>query len=67
MAQPDNQNGNEHCISINLQYNKALLRDENCESKKRYICEVRIIQCAGVNLSNFFPRQGKQREQRLLK
>jgi hypothetical protein len=58
IAQPDNLYGNEHCLSINLQYNTALLRDEKCEAKKRYICEVRIIFvyaiCEGYDLFRFF-------------
>ncbi|XP_065336678.1 uncharacterized protein LOC135937455 [Cloeon dipterum] len=41
-GQPDNANGTEHCVSVEVQNNSALLYDENCLSKKRFICEGRV-------------------------
>jgi hypothetical protein len=38
--QPDNNGGNAHCISINVQKSKAELSDNNCEEAYKYICEV---------------------------
>lgn len=32
-------NASENCIAVNIQQS-ALLRDEDCASKSRYICEV---------------------------
>lgn len=38
-GQPDNLNKSEHCLAVNIQQS-AFLRDENCDLKMRYICEV---------------------------
>jgi hypothetical protein len=39
MGQGNDISKNEDCLAVNIQQS-ALLRDENCDSKMRYICEV---------------------------
>uniref|UniRef100_A0A3B3BIN7 C-type lectin domain-containing protein n=1 Tax=Oryzias melastigma TaxID=30732 RepID=A0A3B3BIN7_ORYME len=37
-GQPDNWQGNEHCGEV-VGYNNGHWNDENCDSKRRYICK----------------------------
>jgi len=43
IGQPNNANNNQHCVLVDVNETHALLDDENCEKKFRYICEVRIF------------------------
>jgi len=38
-GQPDNANNNENCLAVSVSTESALLRDENCDAKFKYICE----------------------------
>ncbi|XP_059491113.1 uncharacterized protein LOC132205819 [Neocloeon triangulifer] len=40
--QPDNANGSENCLALEIKSGVALLQDENCDKKFRYICEGRL-------------------------
>ncbi|XP_059468433.1 uncharacterized protein LOC132192470 isoform X2 [Neocloeon triangulifer] len=42
-GEPNNSNGTEHCISVELKNNSLLLFDDNCNLRQRYICEGRVV------------------------
>jgi len=37
-GQPDNANGKENCLGLELSGQGYAFKDENCDSKSRYIC-----------------------------
>jgi len=37
-GQPDNANGNENCLGVELSGQGYSFKDENCDSNNRYIC-----------------------------
>ena len=37
-GQPDNANGNENCLALELSGQEYAFKDENCDSSNRYIC-----------------------------
>lgn len=37
-GQPDNVNGNENCLALDLSAQSYAFKDENCDSNQRYIC-----------------------------
>jgi len=39
-GQPDNLGGKENCVAVSVENKAALLKDETCIQKFRYICEV---------------------------
>jgi hypothetical protein len=40
-GEPDDKNSGENCISVSMTNQSGLLKDSNCESKLKYICEAR--------------------------
>jgi len=40
IGQPNNVNNNQHCVLVDVNETHALLDDENCQTKYRYVCEV---------------------------
>jgi Lectin C-type domain len=38
-GEPNNGNGSENCLALNVNSSSALLRDVDCGSKLRFICE----------------------------
>jgi hypothetical protein len=41
-GRPDNAGGNEHCATLDLTNDQAVLDDVDCSLKYQYICEVFI-------------------------